>query len=219
MTQRSRIVHAIAAAAMALVLTAPARGQDQLATDSARLVRTLKLTAGQTVADIGAGGGQISVALARTVGPSGRVYATELNTTLLPMIRRAAEAAALTNVVLVEGHATRTNLPGSCCDALVVRYVYHHFREPRPMNESLRQSLKPGGLIAVIDFAPDSTESVDPAGRAGEGKHGVGAATVVCELREAGFELVSAEPGGMLTGSVPTGFMVVMRRPEVERAR
>jgi predicted methyltransferase len=193
---------------MAVLLATPAIAQDAFASDAARLVKALELRAGHTVADIGAGGGQLTVALAREVGPSGRVYATELNVDLLHTIRRAADSAKVTNVSVVEGHATRTNLPDSCCDALVVRFVYHHFKDPRLMNVSLRQALKPGGRLAVIDFAPDSAESADPAGRASGDRHGVTSATVVRELRDAGLDLVAVDEG-----TERSGFMVVVRRP------
>jgi ubiquinone/menaquinone biosynthesis C-methylase UbiE len=135
--------------------------QDDFASDAARLVTALKLQEGQTVADIGAGGGQLAVALAREVGPSGRVYATELAADRLQDIREASEAAGLKNVSVLEAHATRTNLPERCCDALVLRRVYHHIDDPGQMNGSLRKSLKPGGLLAIIDFNPDSAESAD----------------------------------------------------------
>jgi predicted methyltransferase len=111
-------------------------------------------------------------------------------------------------VSVVEAHATRTNLPERCCDALVLRRVYHHFDNPGLMNASLRHSLKPGGLLAVIDFEPDSSESADPSNRDTGDQHGVTSTTVVRELRQAGFELVAVEKG-----TRPGGFMVVVRRP------
>jgi len=185
-----------------------ANAQDDFASDGARLVTALKLRAGQTVADIGAGGGQLTVALAREVGPSGRVYATELDADRLRDIRQAAESAGLKNVSVIEAHATRTNLPERCCDALVLRKVYHHFGNPRLMNASMRQALKPGGLLAVIDFAPDSAESRDPRQRDTGDQHGVTAGTVVRELKQAGFEEVAVEDG-----TRAGGFMVVVRRP------
>ena len=190
-----------------LMHAACAAAQDEFARDAARLTKALDLTAGRTVADIGAGDGELTVALARIVGPTGRLYATELESDRLRAIRRAAESAGLKNVTVLEAHATRTNLPDRCCDALVVRNVYHHFENPALINKSLYQSLKPGGRLAVIDFRPDSAESADPTRRADGAQHGVTAATVVCELRQAGFELVAMEAESR------RGFMVVMRRP------
>jgi predicted methyltransferase len=111
-------------------------------------------------------------------------------------------------VSVIEAHATRTNLPERCCDALVLRRVYHHFENPHLMNASLRQSMKPGGLLAVIDFEPDSAESSDPSNRDTGDQHGVTSATVVRELSQAGFEVVAVEEGAR-----PGRFMVVVRRP------
>jgi tRNA A58 N-methylase Trm61 len=92
MNRRSRVVRAVAPTVMTVLLAVSARAQGEFASDAARLVNALKLGAGQTVADIGAGAGQLSVLLAREVGPSGRVYATELNKNLLRVIRRDRRA-------------------------------------------------------------------------------------------------------------------------------
>ncbi|HEY7482682.1 MAG TPA: methyltransferase domain-containing protein [Gemmatimonadales bacterium] len=182
--------------------------QDDFEADAKRLVTALQLHAGQTVADIGAGHGELTVALAREVGPSGRVYATEIDQDRLRDVRQAADAARLENVSVIEAHATRTNLPDQCCDALVLRKVYHHFDRPELMNASLRQSLKPGGLLAIIDFQPDGKESADPVNRDTGDHHGVTSETVVRELTRAGFEEVTTEDG-----SGRSGYIVVVRRP------
>jgi ubiquinone/menaquinone biosynthesis C-methylase UbiE len=209
MTKQSRhLVLLVAVLAGMAASACTANAQDEFAADAARLVTALKLHVGQTVADIGAGHGQLTVALAREVGPSGRVYATELDSDRLRDIRQATNSAGLENVSVIEAHATRTNLPERCCDALVLRRVYHHFSNPRLMNTSMRLSLKPGGLLAVIDFEPDSAESTDPSNRDTGDQHGVTSATVVRELRQAGFEVVAVEEG-----TRPDRFMVVVRRP------
>jgi predicted methyltransferase len=182
--------------------------QGEFASDAARLVTALRLRTGQTVADIGAGRGQLTLELARAVGPSGHVYATEIDSARLRDIREAARSAELSNVTVLEAHATRTNLPQGCCDALVLRRVYHHFDAPALMNVSMRQSLKPGGLLAIIDFAPDSAESPDPGGRDSGNQHGVTSATVASELAEAGFEVVTVE-----NATAGGRYMVLARRP------
>jgi ubiquinone/menaquinone biosynthesis C-methylase UbiE len=198
----------IATLAATLTQAVRAAAQDEFSVDAARLTKALDLTAGRSVADVGAGSGELTVALARVVGPAGRLYATELESDRLRSIRRAAESAGVKNVTVLEAHATRTNLPDRCCDALVLRHVYHHIKNPVLMNKSLYQSLKPGGRLAIIDFEPDSAESADPSRRSDGEQHGVTPATVVRELRQAGFELVVVEEGIRRAG-----FMVVMRRP------
>jgi ubiquinone/menaquinone biosynthesis C-methylase UbiE len=193
---------------MLVALPGMAAAQDEFASDAKRLVAAIQLHEGQTVADIGAGGGQLAVELAREVGPSGRVYATELEEDRRRDIREAAKSAGLMNLEVLEARATGTNLPEQCCDALVMRRVYHHIGNPTLMNTSMLASLKPGGFLAVIDFPPDSAESADPNGRDDGEQHGVTSATVARELGEAGFEVVTVEQG---EGS--DRYLVVARRP------
>lgn len=97
------------------------------------------------VADIGAGKGAWSVDLARRVGSTGRVYATEIDPVLLRDIERAVVAAGAPSVTVVEGSATDTNLPMQCCDAILLRLVYHHFTDPHAMDRSMFAALHPGG--------------------------------------------------------------------------
>lgn len=208
MNQRNLLRLLVVALAGMAPVAATAKAQDQYASDAASLVAALNLQEGHTVADIGAGRGQLTLALARAVGPSGHVYATELDPDRLRDIREATDSAGLTNVTVLEAHATRTNLPERCCEALVLRRVYHHIADPRLMNLSMRQSLKPGGMLAVIDFVPTGEESPDPDGRDSGDQHGVTSATVVRELGQAGFEVVRVEKG-----TRPGRFMVVVRRP------
>ncbi len=170
------------------------------------LVDVLQLKEGSTVADIGAGDGDQTLAIARKVGPQGHVYSTELGSESLEELRDAINDSDVTNVTVLEGHPKRTNLPQQCCDALFLRRVYHHLDDPAAMNNSLYQSLKPGGRLAVIDFEPRNSEA-DPEGRDSGNSHGVTAETVVEELKKAGFTLVNSEqPSGR-------NIYVVMEKP------
>ena len=117
-----------------------------------RLASLLELRPGTTVADIGAGQGRMAVRLAQRLGPSGRLYATEIEAGKLAAIRNAAAAAGVTNVVVIEGDERSTRLPDACCDAIYLRRVYHHLGDAAAINNSLRSALRPGGRLAVIDF-------------------------------------------------------------------
>lgn len=160
----------------------PARGQTD-AEDAARLTRALGITAGQTVAEIGAGAGVLTVAIAREVGPSGRVYSNELSPRQRDAIGRAVAAATLTNVTIVDGHARRPNLPDACCDAIFMRDVFHHFDDAAEMSRQLRAALKPGARLGVLDFPP-------------RGNHGIAADEVRATLERAGFEQVRVDAAG-----------------------
>jgi ubiquinone/menaquinone biosynthesis C-methylase UbiE len=208
LSNSKRTIGAIVAMLLSLTTVLLAEQDDRLQSDASSVIEALALTSGSTVADIGAAEGQLSLILARHVGPQGRVYATDLNRDRLDGIRRAADTEKLTNVSVVEGHETRTNLPAACCDGLVVRFVYHHFGNPPAMNASMRDSLRPGGRVAVIDFSPRESESNTPGGRATGAQHGVTPETVIRELTAAGFRLISTE-----RGPEDRVFMVVVQRP------
>jgi ubiquinone/menaquinone biosynthesis C-methylase UbiE len=186
---------------------AAAAQESEFARDAARLVAALHLETGHAIADIGAGEGELAIALADVVAPSGTVYATEIGQDRLKTLRRAVAKSERTNITVLEAHAAGTNLPQECCDALIMRLVYHHFNDPSAMNRSLFASVKPGGLIAVLDFPGESGRTAAPSERTKDGNHGVDAATVVEELTAAGFEQVLVD-----TDSKPR-YLVVVRRP------
>lgn len=179
-----------------LVLLTAGCVQAQYEADARWLAENLELTDSSVVADVGAGEGELTVALAEYIGETGRIYSTELGEDAIEELRAAIEEAELTNttVTVREGHPMRTNLPEGCCDALVMRRVYHHIDEPAPWNESLYRTLRPGGRLAIIDFLPwGGTEAEDPADRDSGNQHGITAETVVTELERAGFTIVSSE--------------------------
>lgn len=120
-----------------------------------RLVELLSLRQGMTVAEIGAGSGWLTVEVAQRVGPSGRVYATELSAARLDDIRQAASEAELGNVTVLQAGERATNLPAACCDAIFMRRVYHHLSEPSPIVASIHEALRPGGRLVIIEFRSD----------------------------------------------------------------
>lgn len=151
------------------------------------LVDVLQLKPGMTVADVGAGGGAMSVVLAKWIGASGRVYATDIGANQLKRIRGVVETEKLTNVTVVEGGAASTNLPAACCDAIFMRDVYHHIGDTAAFDKSLQASLKTGGLLAVIDFLPRPGSKLPEGVNANRGGHGVTPALVVSEVSTSGL--------------------------------
>jgi ubiquinone/menaquinone biosynthesis C-methylase UbiE len=194
-----------------LAVLAAAAATPDITAEAERLLKVLELQPGATVADIAAGSGEMSVALAKLLGPSSRVYATDINQERLREIGQASVAAGLTNVIPLEGHPTQTNLPDACCDAAFVRYVYHHFGDPPAMNANIRRALKPGGRFAVLDAAPKKSIDglVPPALRASGDTHGVAAQTVVEELEAAGFTNVR-----IVTREWPGDLFLVLARDQ-----
>jgi ubiquinone/menaquinone biosynthesis C-methylase UbiE len=156
--------------------------------EAARLLDLLGVTAGQTAAEIGAGGGRLTLALARQVGPTGLVYSTELNAAQREAIAARVAAGGLSNVRVMEGVANATNLPDGCCDAVVMRAVYHHIQDPAAFTASVARSVAAGGRLAIIDFEPGALwlhgGAAEGTRRAG---HGVSRADAIAEFGRAGF--------------------------------
>jgi SAM-dependent methyltransferase len=148
-----------------------------------RLRRVLALEPGMSVADVGAGNGELTVALAKEIGSSGHVYSNDIDPESLERVRAAVAVAGLTNVTLVQSEVADTRLPANCCDAIVLRRVYHHLSDAPAINASLLRALRPGGVLAVIDFPP-VLSGLWPL------NHGVDAGRVTEEVVASGFQFV-----------------------------
>lgn len=176
-----------------LLVAAAASAQNNVA-DTETLIKVLQLQPGHVVAEIGAGGGELTIAIAKHVGPEGRVLTSELGAERVAKLRGVVEKSGLSQVQVVEGQETHANLADGCCDAIFLRNVYHHFGDPTTMNESIARALKPGARVAIIDFPPRNNAATAPAGKRGESAaHGVSAEVVASELKAAGLTIVSTE--------------------------
>ena len=157
-----------------------------------RLAKVMNWKAGQVIADVGAGEGEIGFAAAAAVGETGKVYLTELDKDKLSALQKDASRRKLKNVAIVAAAEKETKLPDDCCDAIILRRVYHHFTAPVEMDASLLRSLRSKGLLAVIEFAPrESLTASDPVPGVpiNRGGHGIPKKILVEELTAAGFKL------------------------------
>lgn len=169
---------------------AVAGGCRTLDAESQRLEEVLSLTPGEIVADVGAGEGEWTLEMARRVGPSGRVFATEIDPERIRQIRKAVAEAGVANVTIIEGTLDDTRLPPGCCDAIFLRHVYHHITHPAAMNASLLRALRPGGFVAVIDFNPPTRLLPVPAGVPENRRaHGMPIDVLVDEMTAQGFDV------------------------------
>jgi ubiquinone/menaquinone biosynthesis C-methylase UbiE len=116
------------------------------------LIRLLDLKPGQTVADIGAGSGYFSWRMARQVGPSGRVFANDLQPEMLGILRTNMSARHVTNVVAVQGSSNNVNLPSASLDLALLVDVYHECDHPREVIASLCEALKDGGRLVLVEY-------------------------------------------------------------------
>jgi SAM-dependent methyltransferase len=170
--------------------------------ETERLAAVLALERTSRVADVGAGDGEYARELASRFVTAGHVFATEIDERAVASLRAMANDAGLGNLTAVRAAETVTNLPAACCSAAFLRGVYHHITRPAETNTSLREAIRPGGRLAVIDFEPSwflSTFFPVRGVRSNRGGHGVPPDVVVRELQQAGFVLrqrMDDWPGG-----------------------
>ena len=106
------------------------------------------------IADVGAGLGAWAMRFAQRTGPSGHVFATDIEPEALRVLRLVVARERLSNMTVIAGATDSTNLPAGCCDAILTRNVFHYFTEPAAMIRSFAAALKPGGRLAIVDYPP-----------------------------------------------------------------
>lgn len=193
---------------------------DDVAEETPLIARALELRPGDVVADVGAGDGSYAIALAAVVAPEGRVLATELDDAALADIRENVEDARVANVSVLKGGVDTTGLPPSCCDAVLMRGVYHHLTAPAAIDASVFAALKPGGRFLVVDFPPSFWLSLwTPDGiPADRGGHGIPIDVLVREVEAAGFEKVLVDEDWP-TGPLSDLYGVVFVKPGKDALR
>ncbi len=148
------------------------------------VLQAMDLKPGQAVADIGAGTGYFSRRIARVVGPSGKVYANDIQPGMLESLKERSAKEGLANVVPVLGTETDPKLPEKV-DRILLVDVYHELQKPEEMLARIRESLKPGGTVIVVEFRKEgeSASHIHP-------DHKMAAEEVLAEWTPAGFNLV-----------------------------
>lgn len=142
-------------------------------------VEELKLKPGMTVADIGAGTGYYSFRMAKVVGPSGKVYANDIQQEMLDLLDKKKPA----NVVTVLGAEADPKLPVGCCDLILMVDVYHELSEPQKMLQKIHAELKPTGRLVLLEYRKEDPKvPIKP-------DHKMSVAEAKLEVEHEGFKL------------------------------
>lgn len=148
-------------------------------------IRLLKIPKGASVADIGAGSGYMTVRLAKHVGQSGRVYANDVQPQMLDMLRRRLERQKIKNVTVIQGDVDDPKLPAGSVDLELMVDVYHELFRPQSMLRHLRDALKAGGRLALLEYRKeDPTIPILP-------EHKMSVREAKMEVEAEGFTLLS----------------------------
>lgn len=149
------------------------------------VLAAMGLREGMTIAEIGSGTGYFARRLARAVGPSGKVYAVDIQPEMLELLKEKAKEEGITNIVPVLGTETDPRLPKGKIDRILLVDVYHEFQRPEPMLARIRESLAPGGTVTLVEYRAEG----DTASHI-KADHRMSADQVLAEWQPAGFALV-----------------------------
>jgi ubiquinone/menaquinone biosynthesis C-methylase UbiE len=147
----------------------------------------IKLVPGSTVADVGAGSGYMTVKMAKRVGTSGKVYANDIQPQMLSMLRQRLDHEKIPNVELVLGTYDDPRLPANTIDLILMVDVYHEFSEPQKMLRRMRDSMKTGGRLVLLEYRKeDPSIPIRP-------DHKMSVAEAKMEVEAEGFTLASVD--------------------------
>lgn len=175
----------------------PARDEWQ---KPAEVVAAMRLEPGATVADLGAGTGYFEPLLSRGVGASGIVLALDVEPDMVRYLGERAQREHLANVRPGLVATDDPKLAPQTVDRILVVDVWHHIDARDAYVVKLRDALKPGGKLFVVDFEPDAKHGPPP-------RHRLASATVERELATAGLAAAT------LTETLPEQYIVVGTRP------
>ncbi|MEQ1504362.1 MAG: methyltransferase domain-containing protein [Myxococcota bacterium] len=157
------------------------------------LVAALGLTAGQSVADIGAGTGYLEPHLARAVGPTGRVLAIDIVASLVEHLTARAAQAGTPQVQARLGRPDDPGLGAAEVDAVVILDTWHHIDDRVAYATRLKAAMKPGGRLWIVDYDPAA-----PADQGPPPAHRLAQAAVTAELAAAGWTQLPGPPSDLL---------------------
>ena len=144
------------------------------------VIQALALRPDAVIADIGSGTGYFSVRFAN-MAPKGRVYGVDTEPDMVKFLADRAKREGLNNITAVAGAPDNPRLPEKA-DLIILVDVFHHIDDRERYFRKLRDSLKPGGRLAIIDFRMDSPEGPPKSAR-------IASDRVKTELKRAGYAL------------------------------
>lgn len=147
------------------------------------VIAGLGLAADAVVADIGAGTGTFAVRFARAL-PQGKVYANDVEAGMVEYLGKRAREEGLANVTPVLGEAGDPRLPAGLNLAFMCD-VFHHVEDVAGFFGHVRESLKPGGRLVIVDFKKDAPEDAPGPPAAMR----VALAEVIARLEPVGFQV------------------------------
>jgi len=145
-------------------------------------LQAIGIRRGMVAADVGAGSGVMTFKMAKLVGPSGKVYANDIQPQMLEILQTRAQRDKITNVQTVLGTVSDPKLPAGAIDLILLVDVYHEFSQPQAMLDHMREALKANGRLVLLEYRKeDPTVPILP-------DHKMSVSEVKAEVEPEGFQ-------------------------------
>jgi ubiquinone/menaquinone biosynthesis C-methylase UbiE len=158
------------------------------------IVHQLAIHRGSQVADVGCGAGEFSVILSHIVGNTGRVYCEDIVDEKdwgLHLAKANLKKQHVKNAVVIRGDADNPKLPQGTLDAVLIVNAYHEMPKYPAILQHIKESLKPGGRLAILDNTPIRTRQRPREKQTNN--HVLASDLAAGELEAAGFHILDRE--------------------------
>ncbi len=149
-----------------------------------KIMDAIGLKPGMVIGDIGAGGGRFTVWFADRVGETGKVYANDIDMGALMRLAKRCKDHGFKNVIVRHGKVVDPNIPPGELDIAFMINVYHHLEKPVELVRNLAPTLKPEGVLVIVEHSPE---------KSGSRSHSTSKEKLVEQAGQAGFELITIE--------------------------
>jgi ubiquinone/menaquinone biosynthesis C-methylase UbiE len=117
-----------------------------------KVIQSLAIRAGDNIADLGAGSGYFTFLLAQAAGPTGKVYAVDIDKDMTELVARKAKKRGAQNIEVILAAPDDPALGQDRIDLVFTANTYHHIDNRVRYFAALRKALRPGGRLAIIDY-------------------------------------------------------------------
>jgi ubiquinone/menaquinone biosynthesis C-methylase UbiE len=146
------------------------------------VLRSLAVKSGDHVADLGSGGGYFTFRLAKAVGPTGKVYAVDVDKGLNDALAQRARQEGFTHVEVILAKIDDPLLPQSGVDLIFTSNTYHHLKDRARYFSNAKRYLRPNGRVAIVEFNGKGWIESMPG-------HHTEKEVIVGEMKQAGYTL------------------------------
>ena len=149
-----------------------------------KVIEVMGVKPGMVIGEVGAGTGRVTVWLADAVGPSGKVYANDIDEEALDHLRSRCKREGLNNVETIIGTVEDPRLPLRALDIAFMTNTYHHLEKPIELVRNLLPTLKKGGRLVIVERDKDRSVHKDEA---------TSKSDFIKQMHQAGFEVVQID--------------------------